>query len=326
MSEQHHINSDQLARYVAGEASPEEARAVETWAGSSPLNARELAAMRAAWDLSAPDPHARDVDVDAAWTKVRSRIGAWPGGAVIPIDRGRMVRWSRIAAAAAAISGIILAAWWLIVPRPQEFATTGSSTTVFLADSSRVVMGPNTHLRASIGAERHIALHGQAYFEVTPDAQRPFVVEAHGLKVTVLGTAFTVEAYDSSSVVLARVRHGKVRVAASDGQQLDLLAGDHVRFDATTRRLERIAAPGMERWGDRILVFKGTPLPEVMDQIGSVYGVKVYSSSKDPQGCKLTATFEDEPIDHVLRIVAETFGLTVTATAPGEYLLSGDGC
>jgi ferric-dicitrate binding protein FerR (iron transport regulator) len=42
--------------------------------------------------------------------------------------------------------------------------------------------------------------------------------------------------------------------------------------------------------------------------------------------CALTATFEEEPVEQVLQVVAATFGLQVEPIAPGRYMLIGDGC
>ncbi|MBK7084831.1 MAG: FecR domain-containing protein [Flavobacteriales bacterium] len=321
-----HIDSDLLARYTAGEAGPEEIQAVERWAASAPEHARELSAMRAAWDLAVPDPHPASVDVDAAWSKLATRIAEEGSGAkVIPIARGRAVPWLRIAAAAALVTGVFLAVRWWSTPEAQQYASEGTSTSVVLDDSSHVVLSRGSRIRVAMGAERRVELEGQAYFEVTPDPQHPFVVEADGLSVTVLGTAFTVSAYDSSSTVLTRVRNGKVRVSA-DGRQVDLVAGEHAAFEERTQQLRKVEAPSIEIWGDRILMFSGTPLAEVVQQLSALYHVRIGLENDAMERCRLTATFENEPIDLVLRVVAETFGLRVSSPAAGEYLLSGDGC
>ncbi|MBK8338828.1 MAG: FecR domain-containing protein [Flavobacteriales bacterium] len=215
---------------------------------------------------------------------------------MIPIARGRAVPWLRIAAAAALVTGVFLAVRWWSTPEAQQYASEGTSTSVVLDDSSHVVLSPGSRILVAMGAERRVELEGQAYFEVTPDPQHPFVVEADGLWVTVLGTAFTVSAYDTSSTVLTRVRHGKVRVSA-DGRQVDLVAGEHAEFDERTRQLRKVEAPSIGIWGDRILMFSGTPLAEVVQQLSALYHVRIGLENDAVERCRLTATFENEPID-----------------------------
>ena len=95
------ISSEQLARYVAGEADAAERALVERWAAAADANRRELDATLAIWSMSG-DP-APSVDVDAAWNKVRSRISASAGGGrVIPLWRRTAFRW----AAAAVVIGL----------------------------------------------------------------------------------------------------------------------------------------------------------------------------------------------------------------------------
>jgi transmembrane sensor len=347
--DQNDIDSILLARYVAGEANAMQRAQVEAWVRMDPSNAQELdrwqrvwsisvagyvagsaeerawaqgaEAERRAWAMGAEAEANARLVVDRAWAKVRQRIAEVEGtGRVIPFTRA--FRW---VAAAAMLAGVVFAARWWFAGDTQHFASGSAFTTEQLADGSEMELSPGTELSIRIGDKRKVSLSGEAYFEVAKDAAHPFVIDADDVEVTVLGTAFTVSVYDTSGAVLVRVREGRVQVvAASD--TLVLGAGDHARFDKQRQTLERAAAPPMERWGQRILQFERAPLPEVVAQLQQIFPVRIELGNPALANCTLTATFEEEGIDRILHVIAETYGLTITQPASGTYLLNGDGC
>jgi transmembrane sensor len=110
--------------------------------------------------------------------------GAW-------IDRWRSAVIAASIAAAAGIAGVL----WIQPLSSTRYTTdVGAHRTVTLADGSQVQLNTATRLRASIDRDtRTVWLEsGEAYFEVTHQAGRPFVVHAGDRRVTVLGTKFSV--------------------------------------------------------------------------------------------------------------------------------------
>lgn len=323
MNEGPYIDSERLARYLSGDADAEERAVVERWAAGEPENSRELERMRALWDITASSANALDVDVDAAWSRLSDRIAGADGrGRVVPLRRSNALRWL---AAAAVITGLFFGVRYLFNTETQDLMATTDHVRSTLADSSSVILSPGSRLNARMKNERHIALSGEAYFEVKRDAKRPFVVETDDVTVSVLGTGFVVSAYDTSNSVLVRVRHGRVRVVAQ-GDSVVLEAGGYARYNRTAHILERLAAPPAEVWGDRIIQFDQAPMAEVVDQLQRIFKVQVELANPALANCKLTASFEDEPIDYILRVIADTYGFRLTEQAPAHYVLDGDGC
>jgi transmembrane sensor len=180
-------------------------------------------------------------------------------------------------------------------------------------------------MKAEMGRQRHITLAGKAWFEVARDESHPFVVEAGDLDVTVLGTGFEVSAYDTSGTWTVRVRHGRVRVEA-DTQRVELTAGERVVLDRATGRLTMGVPVTTETWGDRIVRFENAPMSEVAAELQRMFHVRVDLSTEALGRCRLTATFENEPIEQVLHVISGTFGLRVERPANDHYVLRGDGC
>ena len=203
-------------------------------------------------------------------------------------------------------------------------ATTEPSDPLY-PTAAHVTLAPGSRLNAEMGDQRNVTLSGSAYFEVKRDVERPFVVQAEGVTITVLGTAFEVNAFDTAQSVLVRVRHGKVRVQA-EGDTVMLEGGGYARYNKTAHLLERMPAPPAAVWDERILQFQEARMDQVVDQLERLYGVKIGLANADMGNCTLTATFEDEPIEYILRIIADTYGFTLTMEKPGSYLLEGHGC
>ena len=278
--------------------------------------------MRAVWDLSG-EGYRMEVDVEAALRKVNERIVQDSPTKVIPIQRPiPVVRWL---AAAAVIAGVFMGVRFLLTNNSITLMATTEYQRTTLPDSSSITLSPGSSLNAQLKKERRIDLVGEAYFEVKRDEQRPFVVETDGVTVTVLGTAFEVSAFDTSNSVMVRVRHGKVRVVAGTDSVV-LQGGEYARYNKDAHFLERMPAPPSEVWGDRIIQFHDTPLAQVVEQLQTLFKVRVQLGNDALSRCKLTATFEDEPIDYILRVIADTYGATLNMEAIGSYTLNGDGC
>lgn len=318
----HGIDSDLLARFIAGEADSAQRAAVEAWAAAAPENARELERMRSLWDLGADTQAVPEVNVEAAWSRLESRIAEAEGkGRVVPLHR---IRWQRWAAAAAVVVAVLVAARWIMQPAQERYAAIANPMKAVLADSSAIVLSPGTTIAARMGRQRSVTLKGEAYFAVRRDEARPFVIDAGDVRVTVLGTAFTVSAYDTADVVEVRVRNGRVRVEAGP-DTLTLTAGQHARYRKSRHLLERTPAPPAEAWGWRILHFDRAPLDEVARQLERSYKVRLTFASASIARCTLTAEFDDEPIEVILGVIADTFSLTLTRDGD-RYVLNGEGC
>lgn len=356
--DQNGIDSELLARYVAGEADAWQRGRVEAWVALDRANAEELDRMQRIWSIAADagsialreELRAWDVAAEAlakareaedrawamgeaaaakawsmedrAWAKVEARIAASDGkGRVIPMRR---INWQRWLAAAAVLAGVLLAGRWIMQPSLEQFASLSEPMDVFLADSSAIVLSPGTTIAARMGRQRSVTLKGEAYFAVRRDEERPFVVDAGDVRVAVLGTAFTVSAYDTADVVVVRVRSGRVRVEAGP-DTLTLTAGQHARYRKSRHLLERTPAPPAEAWGWRILHFDRAPLDEVARQLERSYKVRLTFASASIARCTLTAEFDNEPIEVILGVIADTFSLTL-ARDGDRYVLNGEGC
>lgn len=323
------IDPDLLVRYLAGDATPREADAVERWLDADPEHADTLAALR---QVLGPEPHLVErPDVDAAWGALESRLSPSPPPITIvrewplaPRSRFRLV-----AAAAAALLVTGSAAWWIAASRatPQPVAEAhgpvvntplGQRLSLRLSDGTLVTLAPGTTLRLSptYGASgRVVQLDGEAAFTVTHDSTRQFVVRTAQAEARDLGTRFVVRAYASEAVAHVAVAEGRVAVRAGRaGDSLVLDQSDVVRI-ATDGQLLRLAGASLEPyfgWIDGKLVFRDTPLQDVAAQLARWYDVDIRLASDSIGSLPLTASFTEPRPGEALRLVAAILDLELS--------------
>lgn len=281
-----------LARYLAGEAGMSERAQVERWIALDPANAAFLAALQRAWEASRAT---HTVDVDAAWTRVATRLNET--ASLAQVTASRRITFARPTVLAMAAALLLMAAvgiWRVLAPgapvpashlssRTATYTTpVGRTEVIRLPDSSLVVLGPASQMvydPATFTQERSVTLDGVAYFEVRHDSTAPFSVRAAGTLVRDLGTAFEVRARAADSVLRVVVREGAVEIQAEGGanSKVRLEAGDVARLDLGTGSIERQSHEDIERllgWLRGELIFDDAPLIEVARELARWYGVE----------------------------------------------------
>jgi transmembrane sensor len=335
------VDWEALARYFAGESSATEAEATSRWLAEHPEEADAFAALDAVTaqldsnDLA--DAVGGEPDVDAAWQRVSAQLDERPVAAKTKVYTfaPRPSVWRspalRAAAAIALIAGSA-AVWRLDMGESPDAAVTAARTfatapgkrdSVVLVDGSRVLLGPGSSLRIEAGygdQRRDVYLDGEALFDVRHDDARPFVVHASDLMVHDLGTTFTVRTTNGTNgVTTVAVTQGAVRVArsiASTDSGVVLRAGDRgTTASGSAFTVERGAVLTDELAFTRgQLVFRDTPLPVVAASLRRWYGVDVRIADSSLNARTLTASFNEEPLADVLRVI----GLALDARVQHE--------
>ncbi len=316
-----------LAKYLAGECSPEEERVVQNWLAESAENEQYLSDLVWLWERSASglSPAPRAVDTDAALQKVKNNLRGT--GKVVSMGRYRTF-WLRAAAVLLLAAAAVY--WWQTAgtPEPVRMAATETILTDTLTDGSVVTLQQNSALTLHTKfnrRERRLRLEGEAYFEVAPDSTRPFVVEVQDVQVQVVGTAFTVDNFSDVSKVIVTVTEGKVRVR-KNGQELLLGPGEQATYDRTNAQLQRtVQEQGTPVFKNRIFRFDATPLQMVVKQLSEAYGVEISLNKAQLENCPLTARYNNLTLDRVLNLVAESFSFKIEKSGKG-YVLVGEGC
>jgi transmembrane sensor len=326
-----------LARWFAGELSSEEAARLEAWVGAEPERAALVAALRKAWSVAGAP--AEGWDPARALSRIREAaaeearvIGRLGSAKVEPPNAVR--RWAALALAAAAGVGVVLGVTTIapLLRAPATLteyrAARGQRLTLRLGDGTQVTLAPGTVLRrpSDYGRrERRLELEGEAYFIVTHDSTRPFTVATARLIARDVGTRFNVRAYADDSATAVVVAEGQVAVRLSqtsaDASNLVLGAGDvgDVR-NGTLARTRGVSVDQVLAWTEGRLVFRDTPLAEVVTRLARWYDVDVRLGGRGLAGLRVTGSFRDEPVGVVLDAVARSLDLRLDARQGGYEL------
>ena len=332
------ISEELLARYLADTASESERNSVETWLAESDAHARELASYRLIWDHTASmKKSAVAVDTDAAWNKMKGKMAASKAPPIASeaktIDFRPEMRRRRLPVsvwAAAMIAILVMAFGWFFLisdktPESLQVATTDNTTEQILPDGTKVFLNYNSKLTYPAhfnGDLRTVSLQGEAFFDVKPDAGHPFVIQANGTEVRVLGTSFNVKAYDKAPVRVD-VATGKVRVT-KDAHRVELVKGQSAEvLKDSIRSLQ--ANMNLMGYRTQVYEFNAADLQDVVTSIRDGYHVDVRLSNDKIAQCRLTIRFEKEPVDATLSVIAETLDLNLRKEGK-VYWLEGNGC
>lgn len=275
------INPEILGRFLSGEQTADDLRAVGTWAKASGENRRELFGMeRIADDIMASRMDAGRI-ADA-----ERRLFAMIGGRQEVRHRRP---WLKYAASFVGVIVVFAAAWagvgaWRRHAEAMEMLTAqapaGRNIVVSLGDGTRVWLRKGSSLRYPKTFDgkdkREVALDGEGYFEVKEDHSHPFSVNGGRLDVTVLGTVFNMRGgNDGAEVSLVK---GVVRASAQgDGGSIVLKPGQKASIDQKTGFLQvsEVDAYADGLWHEHKAPFRNASIRAIAGQIEKTFGVRV---------------------------------------------------
>lgn len=284
----------------------------QEWLSASPVHA-------AAWKDTA--------DVAALAARLPPAFEShWKSPPVTDTAPPRAQRWftrSRLvpagaAFAAAACLALIVAPSLLLRARADHITTTGELRDVRLGDGSVAALAPETAIAVTFTANaRNVRLlKGEAYFDVVPDASRPFQVRAGAVRTTVRGTAFGVRLEDRAATVA--VAEGRVQVArgkrVASAEQVD--GGQWMRMTWAGEAARGELNPAdVAAWRQGQIVARGRTLEDTVAELRrSFTGVIVLSDDLAPE--RVTGVYNIGTPVAALEAMAGAHGGTVRQLSP----------
>ena len=218
--------------------------------------------------------------------------------------------------------------------------TSASSQKVFLPDGSTITLQKGSSIKYDStfdGTQREIYLDGEAFFDVYRDINRPFLVYTHNIVTKVLGTSFTITAYDRDENITVKVKTGKVLVYTIEKNQ----SGNKTSVENTLtpnqqiiyNRSESIAAQSLVEQPEVILPieevqrmrFEEAPVTEILEALEKIYGMEIEFDEATFATCTLTTSISDGGIFNRLDIICNAIGATYTVEGT-QIKLNGSGC
>ncbi len=243
-----------------------------------------------------------------------------------PARGGWSLRW---AAAGALAAAALAAAAWLAWPggRPENIATSAAQRRSFtMADGTRVELNANTSMLVENGrAERRVRLaDGEAFFVVSKDKDRPFIVDTPAGSVRVTGTIFDVST-EANSRLEVTVVEGSVQVRPGEGGgaqppgPLVLGAGDRLSSDRDGVSVRALSAGALDdalAWRRGQVVFDGVTLAEALARLSRYHG-KVITASDGAAVLRISARMRLDDLDGFFTSLEQAMPEVRVAREPG---------
>ncbi|MPR33946.1 FecR family protein [Salmonirosea aquatica] len=219
---------------------------------------------------------------------------------------------------------------------------SGQLQKVRLSDGSQVVLYPGSRISYANPFEkesRKVFLSGKGYFEVVKDDTKPFTVFANQLVTQVVGTSFTIDAFEGNKSPSVEVRTGRVKVFTlekyRDSEQgkpevmVLLTANQQVRYNVASSGFDigYVPKPAVIKAPEAHpdFYFKNVAISDVFKTVEDSYGVKIEFNEALLKDCRITAPLGNEPLFRKLDIVCQTVGATYEVWGT-RIVVSGGGC
>jgi ferric-dicitrate binding protein FerR (iron transport regulator) len=269
------------------------------------------------WEKLASDD--RTIDVDRAWNRVYSRIKDSEPESLVAA-KGRILRMSFLRIAAAIILLAVTGGVAILVTRQSAtdtkvFASADTrNMQVDLPDGSRVFLNRNSELAYdnSFGEDgRNVKLTGEAFFDITPDASKPFRIDAGKAVVEVVGTSFSVLTENSESQVEVFVKTGKVAIERKSGERELLLEPGFLGKIGTDASVKTVNDdPNYLAWNTGNLLYKGEKLEVVFRDLKKVYNMEIVADDPSIAEYQWTSSIDYQPQDNIIRMICLSFNLS----------------
>ena len=320
---------DLLVGALKGTLRDDEQRAFDRWAAEAE-NRRFYNNLTRAWREIQQRAATYEPDRDRLWQQLQQRIGTYEIPHADQLPKRSHLLQTAIAVAAAVAMTLFAARTDLFHsaagPAEQRLCAFEGKSQARLSDGSTVWLHGGSALaydtRFAAG-ERRVKLRGEGFFEVARDAERPFIVEVEGLKISVHGTKFNVRTAADRSVSVSLVE-GSVSLDTGSGSRRLLRPGEIACYDPDTRKV--VIGRGnvaMEScWAAGKLAFDRQPLGEICRYMARWYDTEIHITPALARNYAYTFTITNEPLEEILRIMSRINPIAYTFAEDNTVTIS----
>ena len=348
-----------IAEYFAGELTSSETKEIESWIKSSPKREKQLKKLYQVWKESQFPPY--QLDEESSWEKLQHSISAAEeleqssggfeaasgdgsrGGNNLRLH-GSHARSAKkftknnsvlLVAASILVVGILISIFVFMNDHSDMDEGTGFSeivvrdgekATYSLKDGSRIVMHAGSRLKVPddyYDNDRQLFLEGEAYFEVSHDPDKPFVVYSHNSYTRVVGTHFLMQAWPESAkqviVSQGKVLFGERRLEVGSTEhegtlvsenQLGVLTEDQILLTEDVEDMNVYLG-----WMEGRILFHDRPLKDLLTQLERWYSIELIVENEHIGDKNITAEIDlNNPVKTVLKAIAYSLNLEIEMT------------
>jgi transmembrane sensor len=323
-----------IIQRIKGEITAEDAAKLELWLTENPQHYELVKKVERTWELSlqAEDDASVSFDEEADFNSILGKIDQKDA---VPMQITHQRRsWLSVAAAVLFLLTAGGLYWKFSANQPKmvSFATkVGEKKDFVLPDGSHVWLNENTQISYPNKWDtdlRTVTCSGEAFFEVTKNAQHPFEVRTNLGTIRVLGTTFEVKQRSEENTLEVAVKEGKVQLNPKNStNKTDLVAGDAFRYDATKQTISRIANPAgvLFAWQSGEVAFDAIPMSEVIVVLEQLYKITIKLNNPALELCTYSSRYATNlPLQTILKDICVVFEAQSRITGTEIEILGGN--
>jgi len=260
-----------LYKQLQGDLNLIEKTLLDKWLDEAAINRVLAQKIKEDWVLSEQYSPDIEVDIDKEFSLLQQRIDKEENINTVKVKFvpvKKRARWWPYAAAAALV--LLTATRWMI--------RLNQATEPTLLNKNSELHYPE----AFATTDRRVQLEGEAFFDVQKNADKPFIINANHAEIKVLGTSFNVRALASEELIEVVVKTGKVLLSDTrEHVEMIVNANEKARLRFPYGHIKKQPEKDMNElaWNTKVLLFKDTPVPEVVESLERLFNVSKESNS-----------------------------------------------
>ncbi len=198
----------------------------------------------------------------------------------------------------------------------------GEKSTVTLPDGTTVFLNSETQISYPehfSEKNRTVELEGEAFFDVSHNSAKPFIVSAGDISIRVLGTTFNLRAFADEETISTTLVEGKVRIEKENEKEQTVLAdlnpSERAVFSKNNNKITVSYETNLNKfigWKEGKLVLDNAPVEVVVKKLEAWFNVKIIVKGEQLKKTRFTMTFTDETIEEVLKLLALSYPVQYT--------------
>ncbi len=318
---------DQLfVNAFSGIITPEEQQSLDEWLGESIENKRYFAEQKKLWELFTLHQKMQKIDEHKAFDTVSSKLFSQKKFNLFLLVQ-------RIAAVLLLPVLLVFGYYYYSEKKhTEQFATVYNTAETSLGMRSSLTLPDGTKVWLNAGSKlsypvlfsekfRKVKLSGEAYFEVKKDAKWPFMVSSANMNIIVSGTTFNCNAYPENNEIQTVLVEGEVTLAnASATEAEELEPGELAVFKKDSQLITKTKADLQKyiAWKSGKLMFRDDRMDLVVEKLERWYNVEIEIKENEISDYIYTATFIDESLDQVLKMLSLSAPISYTVSERGK--------
>jgi len=297
-----------LARYFAGELTPQDKTRLEKWLTESQENEDYFFELTSLYQKVGTTEYPL-FTTEEAFEKLEDHINEHAQKHTLPLKNKRKALLIWVMGTAAAIALLLI-----IFNRGQEdiYTTITEKRLYSFADSTKIDLKEGEIQISKQQANDTIFLKGKASFEIESEITGSKIVKAGNVYVKDIGTSFTVDANTPDSVYVS-VTEGEVLFYSDTNAGITLKMNQSGYYLSRDNKFYRIVMKGNFQ-------FDETSLSDVVEQLNAFYGQQIELKGNNIQTLLITVAFAGEDLSTILDVVGATLNLKVSNNENGYVI------